>query len=94
MKGRDLICRWGGEEFLVIFTQISFESGLSILEQIREAASERTVNHNEQSFGISFSAGAVVLARKTNFEQALKQADQMLYQAKQSGRNRVMPEKN
>lgn len=90
VKGRDLMCRWGGEEFVVIFTQLSFESGLSILDQIREEISVRPLSHGGRVFNISFSAGVVVLKGKQDFHTALQLADERLYYAKQSGRNRVV----
>ena len=90
VKGRDLMCRWGGEEFLVIFTQLSFESGVSILDQMREEISTRTLHHGEAEFTIAFSAGVVVLKNRLDFADALKRADERLYFAKQNGRNRVV----
>lgn len=90
VKGRDLMCRWGGEEFLVIFTQLSFESGVSILDQMREEIAVRPLRHGGSVFSITFSAGAVVLKNRHDFHNALKRADERLYFAKQHGRNRVV----
>lgn len=90
VKGRDLMCRWGGEEFVVIFTQLSFESGVSILDQMREESSVRPLSHGGRAFSISFSAGVVVLKGKKDFLNALRLADERLYYAKQHGRNRVV----
>lgn len=93
IKGRDLNCRWGGEEFLVLLTHVTLESGEAILEQIREDVSASVLNHEGRTFRMTFSAGLVELRAPGDFLGALKQADQLLYQAKMAGRNRVVSER-
>lgn len=90
VKGRDLVCRWGGEEFLVFFTQLSVHSGNSVLDQIRDEVSSRPIMHGGKTFNITFSAGVVELSSKEAFLDGLKLADHHLYHAKESGRNRIV----
>lgn len=90
VKGRDLTCRWGGEEFVVLFTHLSIHSGVVVLDQIRDEVSSRVIRHGGKHFEITFSAGVVELPSKQDFESGLKLADERLYHAKESGRNRVV----
>ncbi len=90
VKGRDLMCRWGGEEFIVLFPHLSFHSGVLVLDQIRDEIHSRDVVHGDRVFQITFSAGVVELESKSEFQEGLKLADQRLYHAKKSGRNRVV----
>ncbi len=90
LKGRDLICRWGGEEFIVFFPHLSFESGRLILDQIREDVSARTLMLGDTVLSVSFSAGLVEIPDKQAFQSSLKLADRYLYEAKQGGRNRIV----
>ncbi len=90
VKGRDLMCRWGGEEFLLLFPHLSLHSGVVVLDQIRDEVSANAINHGSHSFKITFSAGVVELSSRREFHGAMKIADQRLYNAKQSGRNRVV----
>ena len=92
VKGRDLISRWGGEEFLVLFPHLSLQSGISVVEQIRTELESRTVQHGDRTFKLAFSAGVVELPTHGAFSAALELADQRLYHAKKSGRNRVVSE--
>lgn len=92
VKGRDLMCRWGGEEFLVLFPHLSLQSGISVVDQIRNEVESRTVQHGENIFKITFSAGVVELQTQSAFVASLELADQRLYHAKKSGRNRVVSE--
>lgn len=90
VKGRDLVCRWGGEEFLVLFTHLSFDSGSIVLDQIRDEVSSRTITQSGKNFHMTFSAGVVEILSRNAFLSGLKMADQHLYHAKRSGRNRVV----
>ncbi|MFW5453271.1 GGDEF domain-containing protein [Thioalkalivibrio sulfidiphilus] len=90
VKGKDLVCRWGGEEFLLLFTQTALHGAGSVMEKLRDEVAARPVRHGVQAFSITFSAGLVDLPTKGVFLTALGRADELLYQAKQEGRNRVL----
>jgi diguanylate cyclase (GGDEF)-like protein len=92
VKGRDLMCRWGGEEFVLIFPHLSLESGVVVLDQIRDEVSASAISHGSHSFNITFSAGVVELTSNRAFLSDMKVADQRLYNAKQTGRNRIISE--
>jgi diguanylate cyclase (GGDEF)-like protein/PAS domain S-box-containing protein len=88
----DTVCRWGGEEFLVILPGASTDDALNWAERAREAvASLSTVGVGENAIKITASFGVASLAKKdVTVEEILKRADDALYRAKGSGRNRVV----
>lgn len=87
------VARHGGEEFAVLFRGMTIEQAFKRLESAREeVADRRLVNRaTDMPFGrVTFSGGiADVFGYKTR-SQALKAADEALYAAKQSGRNRIV----
>ncbi|WP_223254633.1 GGDEF domain-containing protein [Pectobacterium peruviense] len=91
-RPQDLLCRWGGEEFLIIIQGLSVTECLEIAERIRfiiESSSlaisdGRTVRYTT-SIGVSFFH----LEKIEDFHDAFKEADKLLYHAKEQGRNRV-----
>lgn len=91
---RDIVCRYGGEEFAVIFTETDKEGALKatykILNEIQNHQfvfnQEVTDGHVTVSIGFAFFDGSPDLINKN----LLKIADDRLYQAKKSGKNRVI----
>ncbi len=86
-RQQDLPCRVGGEEFTMLLPDTRLEDARRIAERIRAAVEEADTPHVGR---LTLSIG--VACRQPDTEQAdtlLKQADEQLYKAKQSGRNRV-----
>ncbi|MBA0206781.1 GGDEF domain-containing protein [Pectobacterium aroidearum] len=91
-RPQDLLCRWGGEEFLIIIQGLSVNDCLDIAERIRSiiegaplAISDGHIVRCTTSIGVSFFK----LERIEDFHEAFKEADELLYMAKEQGRNRV-----
>lgn len=88
IRENDLLVRWGGEEFLIILTDISIEQAYVIAENLRIGLQNANILPvNEQitaSFGICGQA-----FNKSAYEEAIQQSDTALYQAKKAGRNQV-----
>jgi diguanylate cyclase (GGDEF)-like protein len=87
----DVFARYGGEEFVALMPEAGLHEGKVVAERIREAVSSRSfITDNGLKVLITMSLGLVAtdLSRET-VEQALKNADTALYQAKAEGRNRV-----
>ena len=79
----DIIGRWGGEEFIIILPETSYEDALKLAEKLRKTIE----NHNFKDVKVTISVG--VSEYTGNFENSLKRADEALYKAKNSGRNQV-----
>jgi diguanylate cyclase (GGDEF)-like protein len=91
LRKSDLLGRLGGEEFCVILTNTSLSQALTAAEKVRHAFEEAVVDTGMKTvkFTASFGVAEVRLGQET-FEQALKRADEALYVAKKTGRNRVV----
>src|SRR5207237_10919366 len=92
LRSADVVCRFGGEEFVLIMPDATAEDSLRRVEQVRAATGQLYVKHREQSIAApSFSAGiAAFPANGDNAEDLLRAADTALYRAKSAGRSRVM----
>ena len=87
----DIACRYGGEEMAVIIPEVSLENSLIMCERIREKVSGLSLAFEGKSFCITISAG-VASYHKCLGQGAdifIKTVDRLLYQAKNSGRNKV-----
>jgi two-component system cell cycle response regulator len=91
-RAGDSLYRYGGEEFLCIFPEQSLETGTIAVERMRHAIEGLAIPHLGDPSGIlTISAGIAVLDpdHTPSASEAVKQADEALYRAKQLGRNRV-----
>lgn len=92
VKGHDLVARYGGEEFAVIMKADDIDSALSIAELIRKtiAAGVLKDKQTQQSYGnVTISIGVAGVSPDALPASLVDNADQALYRAKESGRNRV-----
>ncbi|MGH8353524.1 MAG: diguanylate cyclase domain-containing protein [Pseudomonas sp.] len=89
-RGGDILCRWGGEEFLLVLPRIGADVLLARIEQVRRAFAELTPLPEASGRHFSFSAGIALYPRDGKGEDLIGSADQALYAAKHAGRNRVM----
>ena len=90
-----LVARIGGEEFVVLFEGVEPPAAGAMLDAAREDLCSRNfrVRGTDEPIGrISFSAGVASCATLTGTEPPLKRADDLLYQAKNGGRNKVVVE--
>ena len=92
MRGSDIACRYGGEEFVLILSPSTAEGARQCAETIRKDAGLLSVTHANTDLGtITLSLGVAVFPDHASDATALvKAADVALYQAKRAGRNRVV----
>ena len=88
VRRNDIVARWGGEEFLVIFSEIKLTAARIVAERLRgRLANTPQVEGGPQQ--ISVSIGLSMLRPGVTADALIEQADQALYRAKARGRNRV-----
>lgn len=86
----DLICRFGGEEFVAIMPSMSAEQALERVESWRRLLEEKPIVYADFKITITLSAGIAVFPEHGNSaDQLLGLADEMLYKSKRDGRNRI-----
>jgi diguanylate cyclase (GGDEF)-like protein len=92
VRESDLACRFGGEEMIVILPECDTATGMERAEKVRAAIAGLGVQHGGRTLGnITASLGvAVSRDQQQDAEALLRAADQALYEAKHSGRNRVV----
>ena len=90
-RGEDILCRYGGEEFVLVQAQASAEAVLQRAEKFRLGVQGLEIEHDGRHVGpVTLSIGIAIFPDHGADGQALLQAaDEALYRAKQSGRNRV-----
>ncbi len=92
IKGRDFVCRFGGEEFAIILPQTSLKSAMIVADQLRSVISKsrlKRANSDEVYGHVTLSFGVAELGPDDARNDLIDRADRGLYQAKKNGRNRV-----
>lgn len=85
----DLVCRLGGEEFVAILPGEKMKGGTDLAEKVRRRA-ESTISPTGQPITVSIGVATAAPEQGFDFERTFQQADEALYAAKRSGRNRTM----
>ncbi len=90
MRGTDVLARWGGEEFVVLLPDTAMPLALVGMERLRQhIATQQMDAGNGATLQITVSIGLTGHHRGETLAQTLARADQLLYEAKSSGRDRV-----
>jgi diguanylate cyclase (GGDEF)-like protein len=87
-RKEDTVCRWGGEEFLVISPKVSLKEGLLAGERLRQAIAHLSIGYGGQQLAVRASLGVAGWEPGlTDQEELLSRVDAALYAAKDGGRN-------
>jgi diguanylate cyclase (GGDEF)-like protein len=86
IRSVDTIGRWGGEEFMIVYREIECQGAYALAENIRQSVENHPFEGVER---ITISMGVAQYRPGTSAEELLKQADAVMYQSKEHGRNRV-----
>ncbi|SEO82542.1 diguanylate cyclase [Propionispora vibrioides] len=91
LRGREIFGRYGGEEFAIVFPEISLREAAEIAERLRQAIETyQYLLENVSTLTVTASFGiSEVLDNDRTFEESLARADNALYKAKALGRNRI-----
>ena len=90
VRDGDLVCRFGGEEFIVFLDKQPREAGFAIAERMRKAIEEDVLDHEGARLNVTVSIGGSLKDRIKDIEMAIQEADEALYRAKNSGRNQTI----
>ena len=90
VRGQDKVARWGGEEFFVLLPDTDREGAHLLAERLRQSIESAEVVFNGQKVKVTMSIGVQEISGLESLEALFLQVDAKLYQAKESGRNRVI----
>ena len=86
----DLLARWGGEEFIIALINTNINDAFDISQKIREAIAQDQELKNITSYSVTASFGLTACSNTDSVDSIISRADDAMYQAKQSGKNRVV----
>lgn len=92
-KGRDnfSVCRWGGEEFLALYTyEGSPETVIKEFETIRRSVENTSLRYADKTIRITVTIGLTFYKKHMSVDELLKEVDSLLYAGKEAGRNKLI----
>ena len=90
LPGPDAVCRWGGEEFLVLMPEESLPTARAAIDRLLRRIDISLPPHDDGSaWRVTLSAGLAEVQAGEPLQQAIERADAALYRAKQAGRDRL-----
>lgn len=90
LREYDILGRIGGEEFGIFLAETSRDTAVEVAERLRQQIADEKLHIDGRELRITLSVGIALARDKANFEQLYADADTALYQAKHSGRNKVV----
>ncbi|MFZ6846397.1 GGDEF domain-containing protein [Undibacterium sp. RuTC16W] len=90
LRSIDVIARYGGEEFLIVMPETNLDEAASAMTRVQRELTTHFFTANEQRLFITFSAGVALRALNEAQEAVVKRADKAMYEAKKTGKNRVV----
>ncbi|MCR4806287.1 MAG: diguanylate cyclase [Lachnospiraceae bacterium] len=90
MRGKGFAARWGGEEFLLVYENLSGMSATLACEKVLDLVRERLVEYEGQLLSVTMSFGVSEANPLNSVDDDVNKADERLYEAKEGGRNRVV----
>ncbi|MCK5099163.1 MAG: GGDEF domain-containing protein, partial [Desulfobacteraceae bacterium] len=88
IRDSDMLCRWGGEEFLILLRECNLNDAYIISEKIRKAVNNMPVIYKNKEIHVTLSLGVTCYQLPEKEDDLLLRVDNLLYRAKKNGRNR------
>ncbi|WP_439134467.1 sensor domain-containing diguanylate cyclase [Pseudomaricurvus sp.] len=88
-RDADVLCRWGGEEYLILLPDCSLEQAALVAEKIRQISEDQQLKVDDGDLSVTLSLGVAELRENETQESVIARADEALFKAKNLGRNRV-----
>lgn len=90
-RDRDIIARWGGEEFTVALPELAFDEATRVAERVREKIAKQEIDNAGERLSLTVTIGvSCFAARNAELQTWLSLADEALYQGKRQGRDQVV----
>ncbi len=89
LRPTDHVARYGGEEFVVLLPDTPLDEGQQILSRLQRSLTGGLFMHESKQVFVTFSAGVTAYRPGERIEDSLERADQALYEAKRTGKNRT-----
>ena len=90
MRPSDAVARYGGEEFIIIMPGTGMEEAVATISRLQRELTKKFFLHNNERLLITFSAGVALRVNAEEAEELIGRADKAMYQAKKTGKNRVV----
>ena len=90
LRSMDVIARYGGEEFLIVLPESTVEAAVTSMTRLQRELTKHFFMHENEKVLITFSAGVAMRREGEDQDSLLKRADQAMYTAKRTGKNRVV----
>jgi diguanylate cyclase (GGDEF)-like protein len=85
-----VLARFGGEEFALLLPEVDQKGAAQLAEKVRKLVEKHVFKFDGEEIPVTLSAGVATLAKKSeDAHELIRRADEKLYEAKSSGRNRV-----
>jgi diguanylate cyclase len=90
LRSMDVIARFGGEEFVILLPETTIEAATATMTRLQRELTKHFFMHENEKVLITFSAGVALRAPNEDQATLVKRADKAMYEAKKSGKNRVV----
>jgi diguanylate cyclase (GGDEF)-like protein len=89
LRNGDTVCRWGGEEFVLLIPEITAQNCIALVEKARREVERGNVKHGNHTITFTASFGVTAGSTSLQLSKHLANADMALYESKRNGRNRA-----
>ena len=90
LRPSDSVSRYGGEEFIIILPDVELKAAVETIERLQRELTKKFFLHQNERVLVTFSAGVALRAPGESQEDVVGRADNAMYQAKKTGKNRVV----
>ena len=90
IRKNDVFARWGGDEMLLILSEVGKEEAYAILEKFRQLILNSSINVGGNEAKVTLSIGATIANAKDSYKKIVKRADELMYSAKKNGKNQII----
>jgi diguanylate cyclase len=90
LRSMDVVGRFGGEEFIIVLPDTPTAEAVDVVSRLQKELTKRIFMFNNQKLFITFSAGVATRAPNEAMSETIRRADEAMYKAKKTGKNRVV----